>query len=93
MPAIDGLVKKRLALTANTAQEITFAQPIQNLDIALMGSANVAFKIGATPSSPTDDTANFLNSDVPTFSVYTNNGFNSITFVADAAVTIQWATR
>lgn len=93
MADINGSIKKRALLASGVAQTVTFQTPVQSLDLAIMGEASVAFSTTAIPTSAADDTCNFLNADVPTLQYYSQAQFTSITFVANAGVTVQWIVR
>lgn len=90
MADINGLVKRRAVLTANTEQTLTFGDGLQSISFSKHGTGTVAYKFDATLASITDDESNFLDDDVFTVSEYERGRFVSISLYADAAMTVQW---
>ena len=90
MADINGLVKRRAVLTANTEQTLTFVGGLQSISLAKIGDGNVAYKFDATLASVSDDESNLLTDDIPTVGEYERGAFVSISLYADADMTVQW---
>ncbi len=96
MADINGLEKRQAALVANNVTKILLSPwdyalaGVQNINLAVMGTGKVCYKINSLVTGTNDDTANFINADMPAVSIKKPYEIQYITVVADTNVTIQW---
>jgi L-asparaginase/Glu-tRNA(Gln) amidotransferase subunit D len=85
---VNGNLKRRANLTANTEEIITFSG-LSNLNIFTTGGT-IAYKINRTVSGVNDDTANFISSSNPIAEINTKQSIRELHVISDTATTIQW---
>lgn len=87
---MNGYTTKR-ATIGTTMVTIDFAPFAKKIDLALMGTTSVSFKVNDDVASTTDVTANYLTSSVDKVTICDGLGISKITLIASANTDIQWS--
>ena len=87
---MNGYTTKR-ATVGTTMVEIEFAPFAKKVDLALMGTTAVHFKVNGDVASTTDTTANYLTSAIDKVTIDSGLGISKITLIASANTDIQWS--
>jgi hypothetical protein len=88
---INGILNRRTSLVANTIQVIDFSPyGVDKVDLALMASAKVCYKLNTDVVTLVDTTANYLNGFVPEVTIDKVNAIKKIAVISDTDVEIQW---